>query len=86
MWWWIDFRGNCGRRGKRQGFPGGASCKEPSCHCGSLKRCGLDPWIRKIPWKRAWQPTPVLLPGESMERRAGKTAENVANTVANCQT
>ena len=26
---------------------------------------GFDSWIEKIPWKRAWQPTPVFLPGES---------------------
>ena len=26
---------------------------------------GFDPWIGKIPWRRAWQPTPVFLPGES---------------------
>ena len=26
-------------------------------------RCGLDPWIGKIPWRRVWQPTPVFLPG-----------------------
>ena len=30
--------------------------------CG---RPGFDPWVRKIPWRRKWQPTPVLLPGES---------------------
>ena len=30
--------------------------------CG---RPGFDPWIGKIPWRRAWQPTPVFLPGES---------------------
>ena len=29
------------------------------------KRCGFDPWVRKIPWRRAWQPTPVFLPRES---------------------
>ena len=28
-------------------------------------RCGFDPWVRKIPWRRKWQPTPVFLPGES---------------------
>ena len=28
-------------------------------------RPGFNPWIRKIPWRRAWQPTPVFLPGES---------------------
>ena len=26
---------------------------------------GFDPWVRKISWRRAWQPTPVFLPGES---------------------
>ena len=26
---------------------------------------GFDPWVGKIPWRRKWQPTPVLLPGES---------------------
>ena len=29
------------------------------------RRPRFDPWVRKIPWKRAWQPTPVFLPGES---------------------
>ena len=31
----------------------------------SHKKGGLEPWVRKIPWRRAWQPTPVFLPGES---------------------
>ena len=30
--------------------------------CG---RTGFDPWVGKIPWRKAWQPTPVFLPGES---------------------
>ena len=30
--------------------------------CG---RPGFDPWVGKIPWRRARQPTPVFLPGES---------------------
>ena len=29
------------------------------------KRHGLNPWVGKIPWRRAWRPTPVFLPGES---------------------
>ena len=29
------------------------------------RRPGFDPWVRKIPWRRAWQPTLVFLPGES---------------------
>jgi len=26
----------------------------------------FDPWVGKIPCRRAWQPTPVFLPGESL--------------------
>ena len=32
-----------------------------SCQC---KRREYDPWVRKISWRRKWQPTPVFLPGE----------------------
>ena len=28
------------------------------------RRPEFDPWVRKIPWRRAWQPTPVFLPGQ----------------------
>ena len=27
----------------------------PVCQCERQKRCGFDPWIKKIPWRRAWQ-------------------------------
>ena len=30
----------------------------------------LDPWVRKISWKREWQPPPVFLPGESYGQRS----------------
>ena len=50
------------------GFPGGASGKEPACQCRRHKRSGFDPWGGKVPWRRAWQPTPVFLPGESREQ------------------
>ena len=46
------------------GFLGGASGKESSCQCRRYKSCGFSPWVGKIPWGRAWQPTPVFLPGE----------------------
>ena len=49
-------------------FPGGTSGKEPTCQCRKCKRRSFDPWVKKIPWRRKWQPTPVLLPGESMDR------------------
>ena len=51
------------------GFPGGASGKEPCCKCRTHKRHGFKPLVGKIPWRRAWQPTPQLLPGESHGQR-----------------
>ena len=47
------------------GFPGGTSGREPACQCRRHKRHRFDPWVGKIPWRRAWKPTPVFLPGES---------------------
>ena len=34
------------------------------------RRPGFDPWVRKIPWRREWLPTPVFLPGESHGQRS----------------
>ena len=34
-------------------------------HLLACRRPGFNPWIGKIPWRRKWQPTPVLLPGKS---------------------
>ena len=51
-------------------FPDGTSGKEPTCQCRRHKREGFDPWIGKIAWRRAWQPTPVFLPGESHGQRS----------------
>ena len=36
--------------------------KNPPANAWDI-RCGFDPWIRKIPWRRAWQLTSVFLPG-----------------------
>ena len=43
---------------------GCTSSKEPACQCRRLKRQRFSPWVEKIPWRRAWKPTPVFLPGE----------------------
>ena len=32
--------------------------------------CGFDPWVGKITWRRAWQYTPVFLPGKSHRQRS----------------
>ena len=44
----------------------GLSSKESACQC---RRHRFNPWVRKIPWRRKWQPTPVFLPGKSHEQR-----------------
>jgi len=38
--------------------------------CLQCGRPRFDPWIRKIPWRRKWQPTPVFLPEESHGQRS----------------
>ena len=47
--------------------PGGTSGKESACQC---RRPGFNPWVRKIPWRRTWQPTPVFWPGKSHGQRS----------------
>ena len=44
------------------GLPWWLSGKEPACQCS---KCRFDSWVRKIPWKKKWQPTLVFLPGKS---------------------
>ena len=34
------------------------------------KRHGFNPWVRKIPWRRKWQPTPVFLLGKFHGQRS----------------
>ena len=53
-----------------KGFPGGASAKEPACQCRIHKRHRFNPWVGKLPWRRAWHPTPVPLPGKSHGQRS----------------
>ena len=42
-----------------------AQYKESTCQCWRLRRFEFDPWVRKIPWRRKWQPTPVFLSEKS---------------------
>ena len=48
-------------------FPGGSDGKSICLQC---RRPRFDPWVGKIPWRRKWQPTPVLLPGKSHGQRS----------------
>ena len=43
---------------------GGTGGKEFGGQCRRHKRRGFDPWVRTIPWRRVWQPSPASLPGE----------------------
>ena len=43
-----------------QGFLSGASGEEPACQSRRRKKCRLDPWVGKIPRRKAWQPTPIF--------------------------
>ena len=73
------FRNMFWKRNRKRGFfdlapfdwlywlPCWLSGKEPTCHC---RRLVFNPWVGKIPWRRAWQPTPVFLPGKSHEQRS----------------
>ena len=44
--------------------------KEHAYKYRRYRRCGFGPWVGKIPWRRAWQSTPVFLPGESHGQRS----------------
>ena len=50
------------------GFPSGSAVKSPLA-MQDLQETGFDPWVRKIHWRSAWQPTPIFLPGECSEER-----------------
>ena len=47
-------------------LPRWLSGKESTCQS---RKHGFNPWIRKILWRRKWQPTPVFFPGESHGQR-----------------
>jgi len=65
------------------GFSGGLDGKESTCNARDLGSIpGFDLWVEKIPWRRAWQPTPLFLPGESpwTEEPGGGTVHGVAKS------
>ena len=46
------------------GLPRWWSGRESTCQCRRCKGHRFDPWVRKIPQRREWQPPPVFLPRE----------------------
>ena len=51
------------------GFPGGSVVKNPPA-MEEIRMRRFYPWVGKIPWRKAWQPTPVFSPGESHGQRS----------------
>ena len=52
------------------GFPKCLSGKKFSCQCRRCKRCGFDPKVGKILWRRKWQPAPLFLPRKFRGQRS----------------
>ena len=44
--------------------------KEPACQYRRHKSHRFDPWVKRIPWRRKWQPPPVFLPGKVHGQRS----------------
>ena len=60
--------------------------KESACNardCLQCRRPRFDPWVKRIPWRRKWQPTPVFLPGKFHGQRS---LEHYSPKVAKSQT
>ena len=56
--------------------------KEPVCQCRRYKGQGFDPWVGKIPSRRAWQPTPIFLPGKAHGQRSLADASSAKSTTS----
>jgi len=53
------------RHRSQMGFPGGLAGKQSTCNAGDARDAGLIPGLGRSPGGRTWQPSPVILPGES---------------------
>ena len=60
---WENWTAVWKRLESEHSLTGAVSGQSPACQCRRRKRRGFNPWIRKIPWRRTWQSTPVYLPG-----------------------
>ena len=57
---------------KKSGLPWWLRGKVSACQC---RRCGFSSWVRKMPWRRKWQPTLVLLLGKFLDRRTWRAMD-----------
>ena len=61
-----------------RGFPGSASGKEPVCQCRRHKRGGINPWVGRTSWRRAWQPSSFCCLQNPMNRRDWQATAHMA--------
>ena len=54
----------------QKGFPGGTVVKNPPPNTGDTRDMGSIHGLRRFPWRRKWQPTPVFLPGKLHGQRS----------------
>ena len=52
------------------GFSDGSADEESACNAGDTGDTGSIPGLGRVPWRRKWQPTPVFLLGNPMDREA----------------
>ena len=50
--------------------------KNPPDNAGDIRDAGSIPGLGRFPWRRTWQPTPVFLPGKSMDKGAWRAAKD----------
>ena len=77
----LGTRGTCPQLGTlSQSHYNWLSGKESTCQHRRLKRHRFNSWVRKIPWRRKWQPTPAFLPGDSHRGAWKATVHGVAKS------
>ena len=64
---WFQFGHYCWQRSD---FPGDSLVKLFACQCGRCRRCGFEPWVGKIPWRRKWQPSQYFCLEHPVDREA----------------
>ena len=62
----IDWRYS----GENDERPWWLSGKASACQSRDIRHRGFDPWAKKVPWRRKWQPSPAFLPGKPYAKRS----------------
>ena len=67
----LNYLAKKNKLGRLMAFQTAIMVKNPPANAGDIRKiCGLDLCVRKIPWRRKWQPTPVFLPGKFHGQRS----------------